>query len=202
MDRIRFRKTTDSRAAADRAKAAADRARAAEERAQSARDRIAAAHDRAQAALDRQASEIDELTHVQRRGAGLEQLQREIDRARRASEELVVAFVDVDGLKQVNDSEGHIAGDALLVAVADSLRACLRSYDLVMRFGGDEFVCALPHTDVEKTRRRFTEVSSALAATPAHGSITVGFAQLAAGDSPEDLIERADADLLARRGSC
>jgi diguanylate cyclase (GGDEF)-like protein len=158
-----------------------------------------AAHDRAQSALDRQASEIDELTHVQRRGAGLEHLQREIDRARRASEGLVVAFVDVDGLKQVNDSQGHIAGDALLVAVADSLRSCLRSYDLVMRFGGDEFVCALPHTDVEQTRRRFTEVSSTLAAAPTHGSITVGFAQLTGGDSPQDLIERADADLLVRR---
>jgi predicted signal transduction protein with EAL and GGDEF domain len=59
-------------------------------------------------------------------------------------EGLVVAFVDVDGLKRVNDTEGHLAGDALLIAVADSLRACLRSYDLVMRFGGDEFVCALP----------------------------------------------------------
>ncbi len=198
MDTIRFRKTTD-RASADRAGAAADRARAAEERAQAARDRIVAARDRAQAALDRQASEIDELTHVQRRGAGLERLQREIDRARRASEGLVVAFVDVDGLKRVNDSKGHLAGDALLVAVADSLQACLRSYDLVMRFGGDEFVCALPHTNVEQTRRRFTEVSNTLAATPAHGSITVGFAQLADDDSPEDLIERADADLLALR---
>jgi diguanylate cyclase (GGDEF)-like protein len=187
-------------AAADRTKAARDRKRAAEERSQSARDRVVAAHDRAQAALDRQASEIDDLTHVQRRGAGIKQLQREIDRARRASEELVVAFIDVDGLKRVNDSEGHLAGDALLVAVADSLRACLRSYDLVMRFGGDEFVCALPHTSVEQTRRRFTEVSSILEAAPAHGSITVGFAQLADGDLPQDLIERADVDLLARRG--
>lgn len=189
-------------AAADRTKAADDRKRAAEERAQSARDRIVAARDRAQAALDRQASEIDELTHVQRRGAGLEHLQREIDRARRAHEGLVVAFVDVDGLKRVNDSEGHIAGDALLLAVADSLRSCLRSYDLVMRYGGDEFVCALPHTDVEKTRRRFTEVSTTLAAAPTHGSITVGFAQLTSSDSPQDLIERADTDLLTRRGSC
>jgi diguanylate cyclase (GGDEF)-like protein len=201
MDTIRLRKTL-TRAVTDRERAAADRARAEEERAQAASDRIVAAQERAQAALDRHVSEIDELTHVQRRGAGIEHLQKEIDRARRACEELVVAFIDVDGLKLVNDSKGHIAGDALLVAVADSLRACLRSYDLVMRFGGDEFVCALPNTDVEQSRRRFTEVSSILAATPAHGSITVGFAQLLAGDSPEDLIERADADLLARRGPC
>ncbi len=129
----------------------------------------------------------------------MKQLQREIDRARRAPEELVVAFVDVDGLKRVNDTKGHLAGDALLVAVADSLRSCLRSYDLIMRFGGDEFVCVLPHADVNQVRRRFAEVSNALAMDPTRGSITVGFTELDDSDSPEDLIHRADADLLAHR---
>jgi diguanylate cyclase (GGDEF)-like protein len=191
--------TDRATAAADRARAASDRARAREERAQSARDRTLAAHDRAQAAIDREASEIDELTHVRRRGAGIKQLQREIDRAHRASEDLVVAFVDVDGLKQLNDSKGHLAGDALLLAVANSLQACLRSYDLIMRFGGDEFVCALPHTDIGNIRQRFTDVSKTLAAGPTHGSITVGFAELNESDSPQELIYRADADLLARR---
>ena len=191
--------TDRARAAVDRARAASDRARACEERAQSARDRALAAHDRAKAAIDREASEIDELTHVRRRGAGIKQLQREIDRAKRASEDLVVAFIDVDGLKQVNDSKGHLAGDALLLAVANSLRACLRSYDLIMRFGGDEFICALSHTDIGSIRQRFTDVSKALAAGSTHGSITVGFAELVDGDSPQELIHRADADLLARR---
>jgi diguanylate cyclase (GGDEF)-like protein len=123
-----------------------------------------------------------------------------MERARRDSEGLVVAFVDVDGLKQVNDTAGHLAGDALLIAVADSLRACLRSYDLIMRFGGDEFVCALPNASLEQVRGRFGEVSRFLEACPAPGSITAGFAELIAGDRAEDLIRRADADLLARRG--
>ena len=188
------------RAASDRVNAAADRNRAAEERQESARDRTLAARDRAQAALDRDASETDELTHVRRRGAGMEQLQREIDRARRAPESLVVTFVDVDGLKQVNDNEGHLAGDSLLIAVADSLRASLRSYDLIMRFGGDEFVCVLPNTDIESVRQRFADVSKSLSAGPPAGTITVGFAELADSDSAEDLIRRADADLLAHRG--
>jgi diguanylate cyclase (GGDEF)-like protein len=188
-----------ARAAAERTRAASDRARACEERAQSERELAQAADERAQAARDREASEIDELTHVRRRGAGIEQLQREIDRAHRCGEDLVVAFVDVDGLKQVNDTKGHLAGDALLLAVADSLRACLRSYDLVLRFGGDEFVCALPHTNIPKVRRRFTDVSATLAAGPTHGSITVGFAELDTNDSAHDLIHRADSDLLARR---
>ena len=197
-DRLR---AEDDRASAadDRARAADERTRAAEERAQSAQDRTLAARDRAQAAVDREASETDELTHVRRRGAGMAQLQREIDRARRAPEELVVTFIDVDGLKAVNDNEGHLAGDSLLLAVADSLRACLRSYDLIMRFGGDEFVCVLPNADVKRVRRRFADVSHALATGPTKGSITVGFAELGEDDSAEDLIRRADADLLAHR---
>jgi diguanylate cyclase (GGDEF)-like protein len=198
------RRAEDDRASAanDRARAADERTRAAEERASSARDRTLAARDRAQAAVDREASETDELTHVRRRGAGMEQLQREIDRARRAPEELVVTFIDVDGLKAVNDHEGHLAGDSLLLAVADSLRACLRSYDLVMRFGGDEFVCALPNANVKRVRQRFADVSNALAMGPTKGSITVGFAELGKDDSAEDLIRRADADLLAHRKRC
>jgi diguanylate cyclase (GGDEF)-like protein len=127
------------------------------------------------------------------------QLQREIDRAHRCCERLVVAFIDVDGLKQVNDTKGHLAGDALITAVADSLRGCLRSYDLIMRFGGDEFVCALPHTDIREIRHRFIDVSAALAEGPTNGSITVGFAELDANDSAHDLIHRADSDLLGRR---
>jgi diguanylate cyclase (GGDEF)-like protein len=189
-----------SRAADDRARAADDRERASQERAESAHDRTVAARDRAQAAVDREASEIDELTHVRRRGAGIKQLQREVDRAHRTREKLVVTFVDVDGLKRVNDTQGHLAGDSLLVAVADSLRGCLRSYDLIMRFGGDEFVCALPNVDVKGVRRRFADVSAALADGSTHATITVGFAQLGAEDSAEEIIRRADIDLLAHRG--
>ncbi len=189
------------RAASDRARASGDRSRAAEERAEAAHDRTLAARDRAQAAVDREAAEADELTNVRRRGAGMKQLQREVDRAHRAPEALVVTFVDVDGLKQVNDSQGHLAGDSLLVAVADSLRGCLRSYDLIMRFGGDEFVCALPNVDVEAVRRRFHDVSAALETGSTRASISVGFAELGGEDSAEDVIRRADADLLANRAA-
>jgi diguanylate cyclase (GGDEF)-like protein len=155
------------------------------------------------AVLAAEAAETDELTGVRRRGAGTKQLDREIDRARRTSETLVVAFVDVDGLKHVNDTRGHLAGDALLGAVARCLRTCLRSYDLIMRFGGDEFVCAMPNADAEHVRQRFMEVSNALATDANPGSITVGFAELRPDDSAEELISRADADLLAvRKRAC
>ncbi len=172
---------------------------AAAERAESMRHRLEAARDRAQAAADRAASEVDELTGVRRRGAGLAQLHREIARARRGPEQLVVAFVDVDGLKRVNDTQGHLAGDRLLVAVADSLRANLRAYDLIMRFGGDEFVCVLPQADLSDVQRRFEDVSRSLAAAVPSASITAGFSRLREDDSAESIIHRADEDLLARR---
>ncbi len=120
-------------------------------------------------------------------------------RSRRGPEHLVVAFVDVDGLKRMNDTQGHLAGDRLLVAVADSLRANLRSYDLIMRFGGDEFVCVLPQADLSDVQRRFEEVSRHLASSVPPASVTVGFARLRDEDSAESIIHRADQDLLARR---
>jgi diguanylate cyclase (GGDEF)-like protein len=89
-------------------------------------------------------------------------------------------------------ARGHLAGDALLLAVAESLRARLRSNDLVMRFGGDEFVCAMPHAEIDQVRHRFIDVSNALAGCLCSGSITVGFAELRENDSAEDLIGRAE----------
>ncbi len=118
----------------DREGAAHDREGAAHDRGEAAHDREGAAHDRGEAAHDRELAAIDPLTGTRARGAGLAELQREIDRAQRSADVLVLAFVDVDGLKQVNDGEGHLAGDQLLATVASALRDGLRSYDLIMRF--------------------------------------------------------------------
>jgi diguanylate cyclase (GGDEF)-like protein len=199
----RARRARDrDRAARDRAHAARDRQRAASDRVGAALERTTAMGERTLAAADKAklvASETDELTGVRRRGAGVGQLQREIVRAHRTPEQLVVAFVDVDGLKRANDTEGHAAGDSLLRAVADCLQGAMRPHDLVMRYGGDEFVCVLPAANLDQIRQRFGDVSAALSRGPTRGSITVGFAQLAEGDSAMDVIDRADRDLLAQR---
>ena len=105
---------------------------------------------------------LDELTGTYRRGMGSHALEREIDRARRGTGRLVLAFVDVDDLKTFNDREGHAAGDALLVNVVTAMRSRLRSYDPVIRFGGDEFVCALADADLVDAHRRFDEIQQAL----------------------------------------
>ena len=87
---------------------------AAHDRELAAEDREQAAHDRSVAADELAAEGIDDLTGAMLRRVGLGAIQREMDRTQRSGEGLVVAYVDVDGLKAVNDTAGHMAGDALL----------------------------------------------------------------------------------------
>jgi diguanylate cyclase (GGDEF)-like protein len=195
------------RALADRASAAEARARAAEDRSQAARDREQAARDRAQAQGDRDAlihqlaiAETDVLTEARTRGPGLAELELEIDRSRRGTGQLVVAYVDVVGLKALNDEHGHAAGDELLQSVVQAIRDHLRSYDLIVRLGGDEFLCVMSRATLEEAHQRFDAVKTALAADAERvREIKVGFAVLEPADTSADLIERADAELLPER---
>jgi diguanylate cyclase (GGDEF)-like protein len=196
------------RAASDRERAAADRARSAmhrvdagADRDRAASDRASAAADRGHAAAEREADEIDTVTGARRRAPGLADIRREVDRAHRRDGRLIAAYVDVDGLKAVNDSEGHHAGDVMLKHVVDVMQTHLRSYEPVIRLSGDEFICTIADATIEGVRERFAEITTELNITPDDGSITVGFAQLAHGDSPMDLIDRADNDLIAARNT-
>jgi diguanylate cyclase (GGDEF)-like protein len=184
-----------------RREAAADREEARRDRLRAALDRDLAARDREQAERERRAAGTDELTGARRRGVGLEELDREIDRARRTGTSLVAVFVDVDNLKSVNDEFGHRAGDELLCDVVNGLRGRLRSYDLVIRLGGDEFLCVLPSVSVEGAHARFAGLNAELRKTSTHGSVSVGFSELHAHDSRPDLINRADQELLTARAS-
>lgn len=186
------------------------RALAAEARAFAARDRAAAAADRDAAAAERLhaharqaevagrlvAAETDRLTGARMRGAGLDDLQMELDRSGRAASSLVVAYVDVVGLKALNDTLGHAAGDALLVRVVDLIRSHLRSYDLVVRLGGDEFLCVMSDTTLDGARERFGAIDASLATAPTAGAIRTGFADWSAGETVAELIERADRQLV------
>jgi diguanylate cyclase (GGDEF)-like protein len=66
--------------------------------------------------------------------------------AKRTGQGFVVAFIDMDGLKPINDTLGHQAGDAAIVEIADVLRACFRTSDILGRLGGDEFALLMPAT--------------------------------------------------------
>lgn len=185
----------DLEAAADRAAASRDRRGAAADRFEAAQDREDAADDRDESARDRAISAIDELTGAYRRDAGTIELERELARAKRTKTPLVLAFVDVDGLKEVNDSHGHAAGDFLLRAIVDSMRSHLRSYDPIVRYGGDEFVCALLDLETQGAKERFSAINEDLKRSHS-GSVTAGLAELRASDSLSDLLVRADVALL------
>jgi diguanylate cyclase (GGDEF)-like protein len=194
------------RAAGQRKRMAAARARSAEHREAAARDREQAEHDRAQAALDRAAAAaelaaegVDHLTGTLRRRVGLAAMQRELDRTDRSGEGLVIAFVDVVGLKLVNDGEGHGAGDELLRAVAEAISGQLRRYDLVARYGGDEFICSLTGLDEAGARARFDQIAERLPARLDRPALTVGFAERRDGEALAELVERADIAMLEAR---
>jgi diguanylate cyclase (GGDEF)-like protein len=124
---------------------------------------------------------------------------REIARMRRAEQPLTFVFVDVDGLKMVNDERGHVAGDTLLRMVAQQIRTRLRNYDLLVRYGGDEFVCLLSNTNARDAQARFDSVSAALAGGPHPSSVSVGMSELRKADTAETVLARADAAMYRGR---
>jgi len=186
-------------AALDRARAAEDRARAAADRAAAARDRADSLHAQAEARHNLRLAATDELTGAWTRTLGLPAVVREIERARRTGNELVLAFVDVDGLKELNDTSGHAAGDRLLVLVAETIRAHVRLYDVLVRYGGDEFLCAMPNCALGAAKDRMEAVANRLRKADAQHSITFGLVALEADEGIDELIARADADLLRER---
>jgi diguanylate cyclase (GGDEF)-like protein len=202
------------RAAEQRNRARNYRAQAAEHRAQAARDREAAASDREQGARDRlQAladrealaralaiTEVDPLTGARARAAGLTELEHEIDRSRRTGSTLVIVYVDVVGLKRRNDSAGHDAGDRLLKHVVALITEHLRPYDLVVRLGGDEFLCAMSNMTHADAHQRFSAIASALAASREAGAIRTGYAELTGTEAAKEFVARADSELISRRG--
>ena len=188
-----------SSAETDRDISLADRGAGASERTHAELDRGTSLADRGASAREREDASVDDLTGVYLRGAGFVDLEREMARAKRTDQPLALAFVDVDRLKGINDSRGHAAGDRMLLSVADTFRAKLRSYDLIIRYGGDEFVCAMSGLTMAAASERFALVNALLAEAPEHGSVTVGLAELRPDDSAEDLVGRADAALYRQR---
>jgi diguanylate cyclase (GGDEF)-like protein len=146
----------------------------------------------------------DALTHIPNRRAFLESMDLEIERARRTGRPLALAYVDADDFKDVNDRLGHAQGDALLVAVAQTLRATTRAVDSVARLGGDEFGLLLPETTPAETEALLTRVRATLLATMQLHGWKVGFSMGAAvfvdaPGSPDELMARADELMYAAK---
>jgi len=177
--------------------AAADRAHAASDRHGAAVDRAQASTDSGEASAELEQAQRDGLTGAHRRDLGSVELELEIERSRRSDAPFALAFIDVDGLKRLNDREGHAAGDALLREIVVALRAQMRPYDPIVRVGGDEFLCGFADTTLEAARRRVEEIRAALKQGPTEASISVGLAVLGERDTLDKLIARADADMYA-----
>jgi diguanylate cyclase (GGDEF)-like protein len=139
--------------------------------------------------------------------------QKEIARAARDRHTVALMIIDMDRFKEVNDTHGHLVGDAVLIAVADRLTAELRQYDSIGRFGGEEFVAVLPEVDLETARGisqrilsriRELEVFSPDAPTVPLGgfSASIGLALYPdAGGDVEGLLHVADSALYAAKSA-
>ena len=181
------------------AAAAADRAAAAGDRRLAAQDRARAAGERATAVAAVRVAQFDDLTGAHRRGFGEGVLRGEIDRARRSGKRLAFVMVDVDGLKDVNDERGHLAGDALLQDLVAAIRANVRSYEPIVRLGGDEFAFTIGGVDKAGAEERCAAICADLAKRPSHGRITVGIGELHDDDELADVLARADRALIEAR---
>jgi diguanylate cyclase (GGDEF)-like protein len=149
-----------------------------------------------------EAAALDELTGVYRRGHGMMILTRELRRAFRSPDErLVVAFIDVDGLKRFNDTSGHAEGDRLLTDLTIAMTKRLRSHDIVFRYGGDEFVCILPGASLAGAAPIFEAVGESFTEGGSQRSFSVGLAELREGDTPDSLVARADTALYEARAA-
>ena len=142
----------------------------------------------------RNAADTDPLTEVANRRAWETEASRHLSRALRTGEPLSIAILDLDDFKQVNDREGHGAGDALLRDLARGWTTRLRHADLLGRYGGDEFVLCLPATDVDGA----VELLAQLEETHRF-RWTVGLATVQPGDTLETVLARADEDLYQRK---
>jgi diguanylate cyclase (GGDEF)-like protein len=170
------------------------------------RGRIAQLQERVEQ-LDMLAHE-DSLVELPNRRGFIRALDRLIDRVNRYNEQAALLFVDLDGLKLINDTCGHLAGDAALIQVARLLVGGVRKSDIVARIGGDEFAVLLVHSDEEsahETARRLIDLIAGSEFT--HGgqslplSVAIGAGAIDAADTAETALARADREMYRRKAA-
>jgi diguanylate cyclase (GGDEF)-like protein len=152
------------------------------------------------------AAQTDFLTGLYNRREMLERLAAETSRAKRHGLVYCVLEADIDLFKNVNDTFGHEAGDRVLVAVAELIKACLRLEDSCARWGGEEFLVFLPHTEnesaasvAEKIRADVEGFAFEYDGRPVRVTVSIGIAQYASDDAIDDVIRRADEAMYAAK---
>ena len=156
----------------------------------------------------RRLSVTDPLTEAYNREFLQQRLPQVMEMANRRGEPLAVAMLDVDHFKDVNDRFGHEVGDRVLADVAGRIRATIRQDDLLVRYGGEEFLVLLPGADMAKAAEIAERIRSKLEEEPVNVGgetievrISVGVAEHRAGeDSTGQLVRRADTALYTAKG--
>jgi diguanylate cyclase (GGDEF)-like protein/PAS domain S-box-containing protein len=138
----------------------------------------------------------DALTGLPNRRALDEQLPREMARARRNGSDLCLAIVDLDRFKAYNDTHGHLAGDVLLRECSIAWDSALRGEDLLVRFGGEEFLVVIPGTPVEQAEEI---VQRLRAVTPGEQTCSAGIALWDGAEGIDELVARADSALYVAK---
>jgi len=120
----------------------------------------------------------------------------EIERAKRKKQDLCLAIVDIDFFKKLNDIYGHLLGDEILVSLAKKMRKELRKYDLISRFGGEEFFILLPEENISKSKRVIERLRKSLWKNSKlkkyKVTISIGITEYKQRDNMERMIKRAD----------
>jgi diguanylate cyclase (GGDEF)-like protein len=151
----------------------------------------------------------DFLTGIWSRGAALDMLRRELVRASRSQSPTGVLMLDLDHFKKVNDTRGHLGGDRVLKEVAQRITQTVRTYDVVGRYGGEEFLIVLPGCDSDQVQEAAERIRAVVASTPilAAGSeisITVSIGGAVAppcGISAKEILTTADAALYRAKAA-
>ena len=166
------------------------------------------------AQLEARVGELDQLAHqdalvdLPNRRGFMRELERLVDQAKRYGEPSAMLFVDLDGLKMINDTFGHKAGDGSLIQVAGLLVGGVRRSDVVARIGGDEFGILLAHADeanAHETAARLTDLICDCEFTHDGDalplSVAIGVAVIDAADEPETIMARADEEMYRRKAA-
>lgn len=148
----------------------------------------------------------DTLTPLFNRRYFLTVLQEQLARTRRYYSQTALLFIDVNRMKYINDRFGHSAGDHALVHVARIVEGHIRSTDIAARIGGDEFAMLLEAVDEQAAIAKAEQLATMLQSTPCTFgtailpvSASIGVTMLRVTDTPESLMDRADADMYARK---
>jgi diguanylate cyclase (GGDEF)-like protein/PAS domain S-box-containing protein len=150
----------------------------------------------------------DYLTNILNRRTFLVKLQQEIYRAKREKKPLGLLMLDIDFFKKINDEMGHNAGDAVLRHFSRSLSEKIRPYDILARYGGDEFIICLPNTRFEEALKVADRLRSHIETSNVYydvkqlkltSSIGVGCCEYDSGEDPSELIYKVDQCLLTAK---